>query len=505
MSFTIGIDLGTTATKVVVFDAGAERVTAVVELPSATSSPAPAWSEADPEEWWANVCSLVPRALAAAGIAAADVGAVATTSMIPAVIPTSDDGRPLRAAILQNDARASAEIATMATALIGVDMLGDTGSPLTQQSVGPTWRWLATHEPAVANATRYLLGGGEWLAGRLGAEPLLEVNWALESGLYHLGAATSTEAGAGASAAGSPHSAVLDAAQLDRRLLPSVVPSGAVVGQVSRFAAAATGLRVGTPIVAGGADHVLSAAAAGVGRPGVGLVKLGGAGDLLVYSERPVVDARLYLDAHPEPGAWLPNGCMATSGSLLRWVQRLVGGTDLAALDAAAAARPPADLLCLPHLLGEKTPVHDPDLRGAFVGLHLGHEAADLHRAALEGVAFGFRWMLEAFVGAGLDPATILVANGGSASTLWKQIIADVLDRPLLPVLDHPGAAYGAALSAAIGIGALPGWPHAAALARTGPPLTPSPDRRARYDDAYATWRDAIDALTPVSHRLARR
>ena len=146
-----------------------------------------------------------------------------------------------------------------------------------------------------------------------------------------------------------------------------------MVGGISPAVAARTGLRADIPVVAGMADHVSSAFAAGLAEHGDLLVKLGGSVDVLACSDRPLLDARLYLDAHPSPGLWLPNGCMASGGSGVRWFQReLAAGAALDVLDAEAAATPPGaeGVVMLPYLLGEKTPVNDPLATGALVGLH---------------------------------------------------------------------------------------------------------------------------------------
>jgi xylulokinase len=315
--------------------------------------------------------------------------------------------------------------------------------------------------------------------------------------------------------------ALANLAGIKPAVIPPVADPGTVIGEVSRRAAAETGLRPGTPIVAGGADHVLSAYAAGLASPGDWLVKLGGAGDILVVSGHPLVDERLYLDAHPVTGLWLPNGCMATSGSLIRWFQSVSGSAPVAELEAEAVAASPAELICLPYFLGEKSPLHDPDLRGAFLGLHLGHTRGDLYRAILEGIAYGFRQHAEIFTerDVALRP-TARVSNGGSKSMVWKQILADALGVALEPVLDHPGAALGAALAAAVGTGAAgPGnggpdapaaqaWAAAASvpgMVTIGAPIEPDPAHTARYAEAYQIYRDAGVALTPISHRLATR
>jgi xylulokinase len=500
-SLVLGIDVGTTGTKAVLADPRDGRVLAQASEPVALASDHPGWAEADPAQWWANLAAVVPAVLAAASaggapVTAGDIAAVATTGMVPAVLAVDGDGRPLRAAILQNDARAGAEIRDLAAALRGLDLVARTGSALTQQSVAPTLAWLAAHEPDVRAATRHVLGSYDWLAVALGAAPHVERNWALESGLFDL-------------ATGELIGEIAAAAKIDPAILPRAVDPGTVVGAVSEAAAGHTGLLAGTTIVAGGADHVLSAYAAGLARPGDWLVKLGGAGDILVVSESPLVDERLYLDAHPKPGLWLPNGCMATSGSLIRWFQSVSGGASVAELEAEAAAAAPAELICLPYFLGEKSPLHDPDLRGAFLGLHLGHSRADLYRSILEAIAYGFRHHVEVFAERGVRLATTArVSNGGSKSRVWKQILADALGVSLQPVVDHPGAALGAAVAAGVGAGLVPGWATAtdnATLVTLGEPIVPDASLADRYQQSYRLYRDAATAIAPISHQLARR
>ncbi len=485
----LGIDIGSSGVKAALVDPSAGVVAAAdhgVEL----FSPRPGWAEADPGEWWTAVCGLVPRLLRDSGAGADAIEAVAASGMVPAVLALDADDRPLRRAILQNDARATAEVRELGDLLADIDLLALTGSALTQQSVAPTLRWLERYEPDVFHGTATVAGSYDWIARMLGAEPHVERNWAIESGLFGLDDAPLTD--------------VLHRADVAAELLAPVRSPGTVVGEVSSRAAAASGLRPGTPIVVGGADHVSSAYGAGLLEPGDWLVKLGGAGDILVVSDAPLIDARLYLDAHPA-GAWLPNGCMATSGSLVRWLQRVSGGVPLDRLDAEAAATPPGagGIVCLPYFLGEKSPLHDPSLRGAFVGLHLGHERGHLHRAALEAVAYGFRHHVEVFGERGTALAQARVTNGGSHSILWKQILADVLGVELWPVLDHPGASLGAALAAGVGAGGVDGWDAIRPLVKLGDPVQPRPEHRSRYDELYAVYRELGPTLRPISHRLA--
>jgi xylulokinase len=485
----LGIDIGSSGVKAALVD-GASGLLGAHQLPVGLFSPRPGWAEADSDQWWQAVCGVIPKLLAGNGIDATAIDAVACSGMVPAVIPLDARGRPLRRAILQNDARATHELDELKRLVADIDLLTLTGSALTQQSVAPTLRWLARHEPDVFEGTATVAGSYDWLARRLGAAAHVERNWSIESGLFTLD--------------GVPLGELLERAEISESVLPAVGDPAAVVGEVTRAAAAETGLRPGTPIVVGGADHVNSAYGAGLLESGDWLIKLGGAGDILVVSGDPLVDERLYLDAHPA-GAWLPNGCMATSGSLVRWLASVAGGAPLSALDEEASSTPPGagGVMCLPYFLGEKSPLHDPALRGAFVGLHLGHTRGHLHRAALEAVAYGFRHHVEVFNERGVELGVARVTNGGSGSMLWKQILADVLGAPPYPVLDHPGAALGAALAAGVGAGSVDGWDAVTPLVKRGEPIEPRSEAHSTYDELYATYRELGTALAPISHRLA--
>lgn len=484
----IGIDIGTTGVKAVLLDP--ERgLLAQATRANRLSSPHPGWAEADPREWRANVMAAVAEVASVAR--GRSIAAISTTGMVPALVCVGDDGEPVRPAILQNDARAVTEVAALDAALAEADVLGATGAALSQQSIAPKAMWIARNEPETWTSTRTIMGSYDWVLSALGAPGHVESNWALESGLYRVD--------------GSAFAPVLEAVPgLGERRAPVVAP-GTAVGALGSAQAVELGLPEGIPLVVGGADHVLSAYSAGLGEPGDWLVKLGGAGDILAVTSRPVVDARFFLDAHAIPGMWLPNGCMATSGSLVRWVQSLLRIEDLAAMDGQAAARRPAEILCLPYFLGEKSPLNDPDLRGVFAGMHLGHDAVDLYRSALEGIAFGFRHNADVLRSCGIALASATVTNGGATSLLWKQIHASVLGVPLRTVRDHPGASLGAAFAGGVGAGVFESWRAPLALVEEGDVIDPEPALIERYDQAYGMWRELAGATASTMRALARR
>tara|TARA_R110000868_G_scaffold411756_1_gene709071 strand:- start:101791 stop:103263 length:1473 start_codon:yes stop_codon:yes gene_type:complete len=488
-AITLGLDIGTTGVKGIALDLEGGLL-AQVSRSNELRSPHAGWAEADPAQWIENSHAVLAALAAHPAVNVARVVGIATTGMVPAVVALEASGVPLRRAILQNDARATAEVSEVAARLAEHDVIALTGSPVTQQSVGPTALWLARHEPEMWAACHVLVGSYDFVAMALGARPHVERNWAIESGLFDL--------------SGAPFVPAIAAAGLDSRLAPVAAP-GEVVGELSAAAAGATGLLEGIPIVVGGADHVLSAVGAGLSKRGDWLVKLGGAGDILAVSTEPITDARFYLDDHPVDGLWLPNGCMATSGSLVRWVQGVLRETDLAALDAEADQRGAAEVLCLPYFLGEKSPLNDPALRGVFAGMHLGHDRYDLYRAALEGIAFGFRHNADVLAGRGIELTAATVTNGGATSLFWKRIHASVLGTPLRTVQQHPGASLAAAVAAAIGVGGLDDWSTIERFVIPGDTVDPEPALVERYDEAYALWRELSDVTATTMRALARR
>lgn len=485
----LGIDLGSSGLKAILLSPEV-GIVATETIPVDLFSDHIGWAEADPNAWWRAVCVVIGKLLKQANQSASAISAIAVSGMVPAVLVVDEKGNPLRRGILQNDARAVSEISFMQEKLSDVDLLAMTGSVLSQQSVAPTILWLAKNEPKIFAQTHAIMGSYDWIANKLGADPHVESNWALESGLYTI--------------ALQPVEIVQKVTGIDWPTLLEVKRSGDQVGFVSQASAMETGLIAGTPIIVGGADHVLSAFGAGLVDEGDCLIKLGGAGDILVVSNSIYLDSRLYLDSHPVPGKWLPNGCMATSGSILRWEQAIFNNASLEDLDHEAEVSKPGALLSLPYFLGEKTPLHDPNLRGGILGLHLGTTRGDIHRSYLEAIAYGFRSHFEVFSEGNLNLSRIRVTNGGSKSRLWRTILSDVLNRELHSIINHPGASFGAAVIAGIGIGEIPDWSYVLNALELGEQILPSENNVEIYDERFQDFIKFGATVAPISHRLAR-
>jgi xylulokinase len=499
MALILGIDIGTTSTiGILIDDEG--RTLALAQRPVDLYSERPGWAEEDPQQWWDNSCAVVGELLAKAGKSATDIAAVGVTGMLPAVVLLDADGRPLRRSIQQSDGRTGAEVAELAAAIDAAAFVRRTGNGINQQLVAPKLRWLERHEPDVFGNIANVFGSYDYINWRLTSARVVDRNWALEAGFLDL-------------ASGAVDPELLALGHIGPDKLPPVKPSHELIGEVTHAAAAATGLAAGTPVVAGCADHVASAFVAGIRRDGDLLLKFGGAGDILLATDRPRPDARLFLDYHLVPGLFMPNGCMACSGAVLNWIVRELAGsieartpgeTPHAALDRLAADVPPGaeGLILLPYFLGEKTPIHDPYARGTLVGLGLHHTLGHIWRAALEAVAFGFRHHVEVFEDLGQSVRRVVASDGGAASRVWMQIAADVLGHPIELLAGHPGSCLGAAYVAGVAVGAFSGWDDIARYVRPAGVIEPVPPRADLYARHYALYREAYERLKPLYPRL---
>jgi xylulokinase len=488
----LGIDIGTTATKAVLIDNRGHQL-ADCSRPVRLMSSQAGQAEEDAQQWWRNVCDIIPELLVKAGAYAIQVAAVGVSGMVPAVVLLDSAEHVLRPSIQQNDARAVAEIADQCSATNASDILARTGSAITQQSVGPKLLWLRHHEAGLMRHVAHVMGSYDYIVHCLTGNFSIERNWALESGLFDLVKQDWDDD-------------LLKMSEADRAWLGRVNQPTDVVGLVNIHAALQTGLLPGTPVVAGSADHIASALSAGIKNENDLLIKLGGSGDILCCTGQAEMDARLYLDYHDIPGKFILNGCMAASGSLIRWFRDQFGsGLDFKELDAEAEKLPAgADgLVLLPYFLGEKTPLNDPMARGTVVGLTLSHTRAHLYRAVLEGISYGFYHHLAALADHNHQFAAARVTNGGAHSLLWRQVTADVLGLRLEEIAHHPGSSLGAAFVAGMGVGAFREWSEVEKFIEIASITVPDPKKHARYMELFKIYRQIYENLKEIYPVLA--
>ncbi len=493
MSCILGLDIGTTSTIGILIALPGE-VLGVASRPVTLTSAHAGWAEEDPAQWWDNVGAITRELIAAAGIAASDIAGIGVTGMLPAVVLLDAEGQVLRPSIQQSDARCGAEVATLRAERDEAAFIARAGNGINQQLVTAKLRWIETHEPEVFARIATVFGSYDYVNWRLTGERAVEQNWALEAGFVDI-------------ARHALDDELIGWAHIPRDAIPRKTLSHEILGRVTAAAAAATGLAEGTPVVGGAADLIASALGAGVTRAGDVLLKFGGSIDVLTATATVKPDPRLYLDYHLVPGLYMPNGCMSTGGSGLNWFARTFAGGELPAaqaagltlhqhLDRLAAARPAgADgVLFLPYLLGEKTPIHDPEARGVIDGLTLSHDLGHVWRALLEGYAYAIAHHVEVLTDMGHRCERYFVSDGGANSRVWMQIVADVLQQPVQRLTGHPGSSLGAAWTAAVGLG-LAEWDGIARFVGYDEQVQPDPATAGIHAAGYARFRELYRRL----------
>ena len=499
MPYVLGLDVSTTATKALLLDASGTVVAgAATEYPYAT--PRPLWSEQDPALWWDGAVRSIRAVLDASGLdpaeAAAEVAAVGLTGQMHGLVLLDEGGAVLRPAILWNDGRTAAECDAIRERLGKERLVAVTGNDALTGFTAPKILWVRTHEPDLYARARHVLLPKDYVRFRLTDAYATDKAGAAGTLLFDLQRRDWSDD-------------VCAALGIPTDWLPPTHEGPEVTGVVSDEAAARTGLRAGTPVVAGGGDQAAGAVGVGAVREGVVSLALGTSGVVFATTDGPAVEpeGRLHAFCHAAPGRWHLMGVMLSAAGSLRWYRdTLAPGVSFDELLAPAADVPPGSdgLLFLPYLTGERTPHPDPLARGAFVGLTVRHTRAHLTRAVLEGVAFGLREGFALMREAGLSAVEeVRVSGGGAKSALWRQILADVLGTPLVTVTSTEGAAYGAALLAGVGAGLWPDVESAcdAAVRVTGR-TEPDPETGTAYDEAFARYRALYPALKPTSDAL---
>ncbi len=494
MAYVIGIDTSTTATKAVLMDA-AGAVVGIGTAEYGYEVPRPLWSEQQPSLWWDGTVAAIRSVLATTGVSGADVAAIGLTGQMHGLVLLDAAGDVLRPAILWNDQRTAAACDAIREAVGPERLIAITGNDALPGFTAPKLVWVRDNEPEIWARVAHVLLPKDYVRLRLTDTYALDKADGAGTLLFDLAARD-----------WSP--VVLAALGIDPAWMPPTFEGPEITGTVTGAAAAATGLKPGTPVVAGGGDQSANAVGVGAVAPGVVALSLGTSGVVFATTDSPIRDPRGQVHAfcHAVPGRWHLMTVMLSAAGSLRWFRdALAPGVAFADLSAEAASVPAGSdgLLFLPYLTGERSPHPDPLARGAFVGLTVSHERRHLTRSVMEGVAFGLRDGLDLMMGAGMPaPTQVRASGGGTASPVWRQILADVLAAEVATVTTTEGAAYGAGLLAAVGAGWFPDVPAAAAATVSVTPVASPGADATRYAEAHERYRELYPALAPTFHRL---
>ncbi len=493
MPYLLGLDISTTGAKALLInDRGA--VVASHTTPQPISTPKPLWSEQNPADWWAGIVASI-RAVLAETDAADSIAAIGLTGQMHGLVCLDAQGEVLRPAILWNDQRTQAECDWIMQTVGAERFIRLTGNKALTGFTAPKIIWVRNHEPEVYARIAHILLPKDYIRFKLTGD--YHTDMAGAAGTILLDVARrqwSTE--------------VLNALDIPLAWMPKTHEGPEITGVVSAAGAEATGLKAGTPVVGGGGDQAAQATGVGAVKPGIVALTVGTSGVVFAplgsYAYEP--EGRLHAFCHAVPGQWHFMGVMLSAAGSLQWYRdTLAPDLSFDALTGEAESVPPGSdgLLFLPYLTGERTPHPDPLARGAFIGLTTRHTRGHLTRAVLEGVAFGLRDSFELIKQseAGRRIDQVRVSGGGARSRLWRQIMADVLNAPLVTVEAPEGAAYGAALLAGVGAGIWPDVLTATESIPLGEPAEPGPHVSV-YDKVYAVYQSLYPTLQPTFPRL---
>ena len=496
MSLLLGIDVGTGGTRALVVDERGGIVASATAEHVPFASPETGWAEQDPQDWWRATCEAVRAALGQPGVSADAIAAIGFSGQMHGSTMLDSHDRVVRPALLWCDQRTHAQCQEITDTIGAARLIELTLNPALTGFTAPKLLWVREHEPEKWREVRSVLLPKDYVRFRLSGQKATDVADASGTLLFDVGARKWSDT-------------VLRALDLSPSLMPEAFESPMVTGSVSDTGAEATGLKAGTPIVAGGGDQAAGAVGMGIVRAGAVSATIGTSGVVFAATDSPVLEprGRIHTFCHAVPGRWHVMGVTLGAGLSLRWFRdQFVGETGSrdpydVMTEWAATAPPGSDgVLWAPYLMGERTPHLDPHARAALVGLSASHTRAHVVRAVLEGVAFSLKDSFSIFEAMRVPVSHVRLGGGGARSELWRRIQADTYGYPVEIVAAEEGAAYGAALLAGVGAGRWRTVDEACdAVVRVVTRIEPNAIDQAAMARQYERYRALYPALKSVS------
>lgn len=457
MRYLLGIDIGTSGTKTVLFDeSGGTAASSTYEYPM--YQPNIGWAEQDPEDWWNAACYTIKAVLSKSGIDPKDIKGIGLSGQMHGAVLLDGDDNVIRRAIIWCDQRTELECGQI-TDLIGRERLIQiTANPALTGFTASKILWVRNNEPDLFKKVKKILLPKDYIRLKLTGEYATEVSDA--SGMQLMDIAKRDWSGE-----------VLDKLGIERSQLGRMYESQEVSGRVNHTGAERTGLREGTPVVGGGGDQAAGAVGNGIVKSGIVSSTIGTSGVVFAYSEKISIDpaGRVHTFCHAVPNTWHVMGVTQGAGLSLKWfrdnfcieekrVAELMGTDPYILMDKEAEKVKPGcnGVIYLPYLMGERSPHLDAAAKGVFFGLSAKHEKPDMLRAVMEGVVYSLKDCLEIIKGMGVEINEVRTSGGGGKSPLWRQMQADIFGANVATINSSEGPALGAALLAGVGTGIYP-------------------------------------------------
>ena len=494
-SYFLGVDTSTTSSKALLIDEGGV-VVAVASSPHTLQTPRPLWSEQDPLEWWQAVCASIRSVLKKADVKTEAIAGIGLTGQMHGLVLLDDASQVLRPAILWNDQRTQVQCDEIHRRIGREMFIKITGNVALTGFTAPKILWVKENEPEIYTKAKHVLLPKDFVRLKLTGD--FAMDKADGSGTVLLDLKKRDWSREVLSALGIPLS-----------WMPPLYEGPQITGHLTPAAAEATGLKPGTPVMAGGGDQAAQAVGVGAVKPGIIGLTVGTSGVVFATTPSALIEpeGRLHAFCHAVPGMWHFMGVMLSAAGSLQWYRdSLAPGKSFDDLLKEAETVPAGSegLQFLPYLSGERTPHPDPLARGAFIGLTLRHGRGHMTRAVLEGVAFGLKDIFGLIQNAGLgEIVQVRASGGGIKSPLWRQILASVLEAELTTLGVVEGAAYGAALLGGVGAGV---WSNVATACEKVIKVTgiTSPDERqaVKYRNMYLLYRELYPALKSTFQKI---
>jgi xylulokinase len=488
--FFLGIDTSTTSSKALLMDEQG-NVIAVTSNPHTLQTPRPLWSEQDPREWWEAVSASIRSVLEKARIGGESIEAIGLTGQMHGLVLLDEAGNVLRPAILWNDQRTQSQCDEIHHIVGKEKFIQITGNVALTGFTAPKILWVKENEPSLYAKAKHVLLPKDYVRYKLTGEFAMDKADGAGTVLFDLKARDWSDE-------------VLSALEIPRTWMPKTFEGPEFTGSVNEEAASVTGLKIGTPVAAGGGDQAAQAVGVGAVEPVIVGLTVGTSGVVFATTPSALIEpeGRLHAFCHAVPNMWHFMGVMLSAAGSLQWYRdTLAPGVSFDDLLKEAEAIPAGSegLQFLPYLSGERTPHPDPLARGAFIGLTLRHSRAHMTRAVLEGVSFGLKDSFTLIQNAGLGEIhQVRASGGGTKSGLWRQILASALQAELVTVNTTEGAAYGAALLAGVGAGA---WADVFSACKASVKITgstqPDPTQVEAYRKSYLLYQELYPALKP--------
>ncbi|MFW6270232.1 MAG: xylulokinase [Bacillota bacterium] len=489
MDYLLGLDIGTSGVKAILISVAGDIITTNTRS-YPLSTPRAGWAEQNPEDWWQATQNVIQDVLTDSGIKAEELKGISFSGQMHSSVFLDENMEVIRPAILWSDTRTSRQCEEIYEKVGGLEnLINYVSNPALEGFTAPKILWLKENEPENYKKVKQVLLPKDYIRYKLTGEIHMDVSDGAGTLMLDVENKNWSDP-------------LLKKLGIEKDLLPPVVESIAVTGEITSEVAKKTGLNPGTPVVAGGADNACGAVGSGIIKEGRVMASIGSSGVVLAQTNSPTPDdqGRIHLFNHSKPDVWYMMGVMLSAGMSYSWLQESMYGDRLEyeELNQLAGEIEPGSegLVFLPYLYGERTPHADANARGVFFGISGKHKEGHFARSVMEGVSFGLRDSLELIKEKGIEIKEIRAIGGGIKSEVWQSILANIFGEEISLLNVEEGPAFGAALIAGVGVEAFSSFEAAEKkmikIKRKIPPRT---ETVKKYDKYYQIYRDLYPSL----------